>query len=59
MAKPPEENRYKRLVSHIFFDRGFGNFQPGDTRIAFDRDDLNRAADVLDIKLPKNLGEVH
>tara|TARA_R110002072_G_scaffold187893_2_gene344664 strand:+ start:1607 stop:2419 length:813 start_codon:yes stop_codon:yes gene_type:complete len=58
MAKPPEENRYKRLVSHIFFDKDFGNFQPGDTKIAFERDDLNRAADVLGIKLPKNLGDV-
>lgn len=52
------ENRYKQLLEHIFFDNDFGAYTNGDTEIEFVREDLERAAAVLDIKLPKNLGDV-
>jgi hypothetical protein len=56
----PEEkqNRYKQLLEHIFFNRDFGAYRKGATRIEFKREDLERAAKVLDIKLPKNPGDV-
>lgn len=53
-----KENRYKRLLEHIFFDRGFGEYKKGDTEIAFQREDLERAAKILRVKLPKNQGDV-
>lgn len=53
-----EANRYRALVEHIFFDAAFGAYQPGTTEIAFEREDLERAAEALGIKLPKNLGDV-
>lgn len=58
MTPKPTENRYKQLISHIFFDPKFGNYQLGDTIIRFARGDLNRAAEELGIELPKNLGDV-
>jgi len=54
----PKENRYKQLLEHIFFGRGFGEYKKGDTRIEFAREDLERAAATLRIDLPKNLGDV-
>ncbi len=53
-----EANRYKALVEHIFFDQSFGSYTPEMTEIAFEREDLERAAENLQIKLPKNLGDV-
>lgn len=53
-----EANRYRALVEHIFFDRAFGGYQAGTTEIAFEREDLVRAAEALGVKLPKNLGDV-
>ena len=47
-------NRYSRLVEKIFFD----NYQEGAKKVDFMRSDIERAAQVLDIKLPKNLGDV-
>jgi len=58
MAAKPSENRYKILISHIFFDSEFGNYQVGDTSVQFARDDISRAADELGVVLPKNLGDV-
>jgi len=52
------ENRYKQLLDHIFFDAEFGAYANGDIEIDFVREDLERAAKVLDIELPKNLGDV-
>jgi hypothetical protein len=52
------ENRYKLLLEHIFFDKDFGAYKKGVTTIEFKREDLERAANVLDIKLPKNPGDV-
>jgi hypothetical protein len=51
-------NRYLALIEHIFFDRKFGAYTAGKTAIPFEREDLERAADELGIKLPKNLGDV-
>lgn len=53
-----KENRYKRLLEHIFFDKGFGGYKKGDTEIEFEREDLERAAKIFKIKLPKNQGDV-
>jgi len=53
-----KENRYRQLLEHIFFDESFGSFQKGITTIEFQREDLERAAGILSIKLPKNLSDV-
>jgi hypothetical protein len=53
-----KENRYRQLLEHIFFDRRFGAYKKGITTIEFKREDLEHAADVLKIKLPKNQGDV-
>jgi hypothetical protein len=53
-----KENRYKLLLEHIFFDEEFGSYKEGATAIDFKREDLERAANVLAIKLPKNPGDV-
>ena len=53
-----KENRYKRLLEHVFFDEHFGAYKGGATRIEFEREDLERAAKALGIKLPKNPGDV-
>jgi hypothetical protein len=53
-----KENRYKQLIEHIFFDDSFGGYQPGDSELQFERTDIERAAETLGIKLPKNLGDI-
>lgn len=53
-----QENRYKQLLEHVFFDKKFGAYRKGITQIDFAREDLERAAKALDIELPKNLGDV-
>jgi hypothetical protein len=57
-ATGPETNRYKALVEHIFFDAAYGAYVPGKTDLPFAREDLERAAGALGLKLPKNLGDV-
>jgi len=57
-APVPAPNRYLALIEHIFFDKNFGAYKTGATAIPFEREDLERAADQLGIKLPKNLGDV-
>jgi hypothetical protein len=52
------ENRYKQLLEYIFFDKDFGSYREGTTEIAFERDDMVRAAEKLGIDLPKNQGDV-
>jgi hypothetical protein len=52
------ENRYKQLLEHIFFDKDFGAYEDGVTKIDFEREDLERAAGKLGIRLPKNQGDV-
>lgn len=57
-AAVPPNNRYLALIEHIFFDKKFGAYKAGKSAIPFEREDLERAADELGIKLPKNLGDV-
>tara|TARA_R110002072_G_scaffold302300_2_gene484642 strand:+ start:1900 stop:2688 length:789 start_codon:yes stop_codon:yes gene_type:complete len=52
MAKSP--NRYGALIEKVFFDR----YSNGARELEFARTNIEDAADVLDIKLPKNLGDV-
>lgn len=58
MISEKKENRYKRLLEHIFFDKDFGAFRKGQEEIGFARKDLKRAANALKIVLPENLGDV-
>lgn len=48
------KNRYAAIIEKIFFTK----YTKGDEEIAFEREDLERAANALQIKLPKNLGDV-
>ena len=52
--KKAKRNRYESLIEKIFFDR----YQPGITEFSFLRKDLSEAANELEIKLPKNLGDL-
>jgi hypothetical protein len=57
MVKKKIENaqsRYKALIERVFFDR----YTKGSTYVEFEREDLVALAGKLDIKLPKNLGDV-
>lgn len=47
-------NRYGSLIEKIFFDR----YKDGAVSLDFSREDIEDAATDLDIKLPKNLGDV-
>lgn len=47
-------NRYGALISKIFFD----HYTRGAKSVAFERDELVKAAKALKIRLPKNLGDV-
>lgn len=55
-SSPPrsETNRYKAMIEKIFFDRYF----EGALDLPFVRQDLETAAEQLEIDLPKNLGDV-
>lgn len=53
-----QENRYKRLLEYIFFNKHFGAYAEGDLEIEFEREALVRAAKATGIELPKNLGDV-
>ena len=53
-----KENRYRQILEHIFFDKRFGSYRKGIRTIEFEREDLERAANVLKIKLPKNQGDL-
>ena len=48
------KSRYERLIEKVFIDR----HNAGDDSISFKREDLESAAEELEIKLPKNLGDV-
>lgn len=52
MAK--SNNRYQQLIEKIFFDQ----YKSNNDEIRFEREDLEHAAKALNIKLPKNLGDV-
>jgi len=51
---PKSNNRYKQLIEKIFFDR----FTGSEKKLYFERIDIEAAAETLNIKLPKNLGNV-
>ena len=51
-------NRYAAIVEHVFFGESMAGFREGADALAFEREDLVRAARELDIPLPKNLGDV-
>lgn len=53
MAKE-KQNRYVQLMEHIFINR----YKKGNTRVEFIREDIEKTAVLLNIKLPKNLGDV-
>jgi hypothetical protein len=48
------DNRYKTLMEKIFFD----GYTEGATEVPFIRTQIETAASDLNIKLPKNLGDV-
>lgn len=54
MTKDKEPNRYTRLLEAIF-NR---HYQDDAEEVAFERSEINQAAEELEIKLPKNLGDV-
>lgn len=47
-------SRYHRLIEKIFFDR----YRENDTDVRFERSDFQDVATALEMKLPKNLGDV-
>jgi len=47
-------NRYAQIIEHVFLSR----YQPGAEEVEFEREDIERAAAELGVKLPKNLGDV-
>lgn len=54
MAKAPGQNVYSTLIEHIFFD----HFKEGVEDFEFERAELESKAAELDIRLPRNLGDV-
>lgn len=54
MMKNKGSNRYARLLEAIFRR----HYQENVEEIAFDRSEIGQVADELDIKLPKNLGDI-
>ncbi len=48
------QNRYSQIIERIFFDY----YQEGAREVKFQRNDIERVARELNIKLPKNLGDL-
>ncbi len=53
-SKPKQSNRYSAILERIFFSK----YQAGSQEVAFEREELAKAAKSLKINLPKNLGDV-
>ena len=51
---PNRQARYSRIAEHIFFK----NYNDGDEKVDFEREDINSAADELKVKRIKNLGDL-
>ena len=49
-----KKNRYSQLVEKIFAD----HFKENDAEVTFTRDDIVKTAKILNIVLPKNLGDI-
>ena len=54
----PALNRYAALIERVFFGAAYGGYSEGARSLTFERGHLERAAEELGIKLPKNLGDV-
>lgn len=54
MADKSQKNRYFQIMEHVFK----GRYHAGDATVEFTRDDIAQAARELNIKPPKNLGDV-
>lgn len=48
------QNRYEKLIEHVFLR----HYQEGAREVPFTRIDIERAAEELGIRLPKNLGDL-
>lgn len=51
---PGDKNRYIQLIERLFLEK----YKEGDTEILFKRDEIIQVAERLEIRLPKNLGDV-
>ncbi len=49
-----QENRYSSIIRGIFLSK----FKPGAREVDFEREDIERFARKLKIRLPKNLGDL-
>ena len=54
MTEPSGRNRYSRIIESIFLSR----YQEGTNEIEFRREEFEQVAQELDIRLPKNLGDI-
>ena len=54
MAEKEKSGRYEQLIEAIFLAR----YKKGSRMVPFEREDIERTAKKLKIKLPKNLGDV-
>jgi hypothetical protein len=52
--QPKRLNRYSQIIEQIFF----ASYAEGKQKISFHREEIERVADQLQIRLPKNLGDV-
>lgn len=51
---PKRLNRYKQLIEYIFDSK----YKDGDYEVIFEREDIKSAAQILNVKLPDNLGDI-
>lgn len=49
-----KKNRYSQIIEAVFFKY----YQDGAAEVPFEREDINKIAEKLKIKLPKNLGDI-
>jgi hypothetical protein len=49
-----DQNRYSQIIERIFFDY----YTEGADEVQFERNDIEKVAQTLNIKLPKNLGDI-
>jgi hypothetical protein len=54
MDKTGIKNRYEKIIEQVFLSR----YRSGDEKVPFEREDIERAARKLKLRLPKNLGDV-
>lgn len=50
----PDQNRYSQIIEKIFL----AHYKQGQREVEFERDEIVQAAEELDIKLPKNIGDL-